>query len=234
MQPVVPSAARSRVTRRAGAGNQADLVRERVEFSDVDLRREQQRTDSAVQKLLRQRAQLAAWVAQQFAGRRVGLRQDDAVSLDCKYQGGVCTEGYPKLLLRGRQEFHQARMVALVQPCGAGQHPQVPQEANCRCLAAGNRGAGRSRNRTRAFPSLHGNRRWLDDRRFPMRWWFRVGHDFHFGDNPFSSKGLRTGEDCAATLWSDTALVVTSPAKTGPTLLPTLFMGLSQKDLITS
>ena len=61
------------------------------------------------QKFLRQAAQFAARIVQQFTGVRLVSRQDDPIPLDGKYQGRLRREHDAKLLFGGGQNLHQPR-----------------------------------------------------------------------------------------------------------------------------
>ena len=106
-------------------------MREKIEFSDVDLWREQERANSAAQEFFRQRAQLITRIVQQFSGIRVVPRQDDSVTLHREYQRRMQRERHAKLLLGGGQNFHQTGMISLVEACCAHQHTELAQETNC-------------------------------------------------------------------------------------------------------
>ena len=77
---------------------------------------EQERANAAAQKFFRQSAQFAARVMQQFGGAAFLARQEHSVRLHGYHQGRPRRQRDSQLLLRGGQDFHQPRMISLIQP----------------------------------------------------------------------------------------------------------------------
>ncbi len=118
LRPVVPQFSRCGVAGRGAAGNAADFIGQQIQLADVDRMSEQERTNSAAQKLFRKGAQFAARVVQQLGGAGFLARQEDALRLHGNHQRRTSRQSNAQLLLGGGQNFHQPRMVALIQACG--------------------------------------------------------------------------------------------------------------------
>ena len=92
--------------------------------------REQERANAAAQKFFRQPAQFAARIVQKFGNSAFLARQKNSIRLYRHHQRRPRRERNAQLLLRRRQNFHEPRMISLVQARRAQQDSKLPQEKN--------------------------------------------------------------------------------------------------------
>ena len=76
---------------------------------------EEERANAAAQKFFREGAQFAARVMQQLGGAAFLARQEHSIRLHGDHQGRPRRQRDSQLLFRGGQDFHQPRMISLVQ-----------------------------------------------------------------------------------------------------------------------
>ena len=188
-EPIIPCQSRRRIAGRRAAWDPAHFMREQIEFPDIDLWREQERANSAAKEFIGQRAQLTTRVIQQFARLRVVPRQDDSVALHCEYQRRMQREHHTKLVLRGRQNFHQARMISLVEAGCAHQHAELAQETDGCCVTARYRRTSWGHTCAGNFLAQGSNWRCVYDRYCLGRWRLRVSDDFHSCHGSFFLNG---------------------------------------------